>query len=220
MRIHNKNISNNMFCDEPLSRRYFLKLFKSKTQKVSRVGAIPPGELKKLVISIGKGKKINITRLAYDGTPEDPPVAVKIIDIGHDHFTGKFINVERSISESQDKKMIYIKGGGGTIDFNFNDGDILKIEEDIDEQIVEQRNVEEIREILDALDLNEDINISYYDKNEGGVINGVGILKDKNMDTYDFTVVLKLINDIKLSNPREVSLNLDRDQILDLEVVI
>jgi len=209
-----------MFCDEPLSRRYFLKLFKSKTQKVSRVGAIPPGELKKLVISIGKGKKINITRLAYDGTPEDPPVAVKIIDIGHDHFTGKFINVERSISESQDKKMIYIKGGGGTIDFNFNDGDILKIEEDIDEQIVEQRNVEEIREILDALDLNEDINISYYDKNEGGVINGVGILKDKNMDTYDFTVVLKLINDIKLSNPREVSLNLDRDQILDLEVVI
>jgi len=209
-----------MFCDEPLSRRYFLKLFKSKTQKVFRVGAIPPGELKKLVISIGKGKKINITRLAYDGTPEDPPVAVKIIDIGHDHFTGKFINVERSISESQDKKMIYIKGGGGTIDFNFNDGDILKIEEDIDEQIVEQRNVEEIREILDALDLNEDINISYYDKNEGGVINGVGILKDKNMDTYDFTVVLKLINDIKLSNPREVSLNLDRDQILDLEVVI
>jgi hypothetical protein len=209
-----------MFYDEPLSRRYFLRLFKSKEQKVYRKGAIPPDELKKLVISIGKGKKVDITRLSYDGTPEDPPVAVKIIDIGHDHFTGKFINVERSISESQDKKLVFLKGGGGTIDFNFNDGDILKIEEDIDEQIIEQRNVEEMREILDALDLNEDINISYYDKNEGGVINGVGILSDKNMDTYDFTVILKLINDIKLANPREVSLNLDRDQILDLEVVI
>jgi hypothetical protein len=213
-------MSRSLLYEEPLLRRYFLKLFKSKVQKAARKGAIPPEALKKLVISIGKGKKVNITRMAYDGTPEDPPFAIKIIDIGNDHFTGKFINVERSISESQSKKLIFLKGGGGTIDFQFNDGDILKIEEDIDEEIVEQRNVEEIREILDALDLNEDITISYYDKNEGGFINGVGVLTDKNMDTYDFTVVLKLINEIELDSPKEVSLNLDRDQILDLEVVL
>lgn len=205
--------------DEPLIRRYFLKLFKTK-RKRARGQAMSPADVKKLVISIGRGKKVDITRLAYDGTPEDPPVAVKIIDIGSDHFTGKFINVERSISESQSEKMIFVKGGGGTIDFRYDEGDILKIEEDIDEEIVEQRNVDEIKEILDALDLNEEINISYYDKNEGGFINGVGILKDKNIETYDFTVVLNLINEIGLEQPREVSLNLDRDQILDLEVVI
>lgn len=216
--IHNHN--NFVLYHEPLMRRYFLKLFKSKGRKTERTGALSPEELKKLVISIGRGKKVDITRLAYDGTPEDPPVAVKIIDIGSDHFTGKFINVERSISESQSDKRIFVKGGGGTIDFNFKDGDILKIEEDIDEEIVEQRNIEEIKEILDALDLEEEINISYYDKNEGGFINGLGILKDKNMDTYDFTVTLNLINEIPLQHPREVSLNLERDQILDLEVVI
>lgn len=205
--------------DEPLIKRYFLKFFTTKRKK-ARGQAMSPAELKKLVISIGRGKKVDITRLAYDGTPEDPPVAVKIIDIGSDHFTGKFINVERSISESQSEKMIFVKGGGGTIDFRYEDGDILKIEEDIDEEIAEQRNVEEIKEILDALDLNEEINISYYDKNEGGFINGVGILQDKNVETFDFTVVLKLINEIALEQPREVSLNLDRDQILDLQVVI
>jgi hypothetical protein len=205
--------------DEPLNKRYFLKFF-TKKRKKARGQSMSPAELKKLVISIGRGKKVDITRLAYDGTPEDPPVAVKIIDIGSDHFTGKFINVERSISESQSEKMIFVKGGGGTIDFRYEDGDILKIEEDIDEEIAEQRNVEEIKEILDALDLNEEINISYYDKNEGGFINGLGILQDKNMETFDFTVVLKLINEIALEQPREVSLNLDRDQILDLEVVI
>ena len=106
------------------------------------------------------------------------------------------------------------------VDFYFADGDILSLEEDIDEKIVEQRNIEEIREILDALDLKEEITISYYDKNQGGVINGVGILEEKNMETLDFKVTLNLINDIKLKKDRTVILNLNNDKILDLEVII
>jgi len=203
---------------EQRSRRYLMGLFKSKPKV--RAGALLPEEVKSKLIKVGKGKKVKITRLAYDGTPEDPPIEVKIIDIGNNHFTGKVINVERSISEGQSEKLIFIKGGGGTLDFFYDDGDILSLEEDIDEKIVEQRNIEEIREILDALDLKEEITISYYDKAQGGVINGLGTLEEKNMETLDFKVTLTLINDIKLKKDKTIILNLNNDKILDLEVII
>jgi hypothetical protein len=205
-----------------LIKSYFFKIFKSKAKAKIKIreGALLPEELKKLINEIGKNKKINITRLAYDGQPEDKPTTVKIIDIRGDHFTGKVINVERSIKQSEDDKLVYIKGGGGTIDFYYNDGDISSVEEDVDEKIIEQRNVDEIKEILDALDVNEDIIISYYDESEGGVINGIGVLLAKNMETLDFKIRLKIINEIELGQPREVSLNLTRNNILDLEVVI
>jgi hypothetical protein len=219
MRQYNNQNATNIFDDEPRYTRYFLKFFKTKA-KTLRKGILSSVELKKQVIAIGRGKKVDITRLAYDGTPEQPPIAVKIIDIGNDHFTGKVVNVERSISEGESEKLIFVKGGGGTVDFYFADGDIVKIVQDIDEEIVQQRNIDEVKEILEALDLNEDINISYYDRDKGGVINGVGILSDKNLDTFDFKVSLKMINDIELKQDRVVSLNLNRDQILDLEVVI
>ncbi len=205
---------------DSLNRRYFLKLFQTKRRPATRPGALAADELKRKVIAIGRGKKVNITRLDIDGTPEEMPISVKIIDIGADHFTGKVVNVERSISESQSDKLIYARAGGGTVDFRFNDGDIMKVELDIDEQIVTQRNIDEIKEILDALDIGEDINISYYDKNEGGVINGAGTLDEKNMDTLDFKITLRLINEIELKQPREVQLNLEKNEILDLEVVI
>ncbi len=209
--------------ENPLSRRYFLKFFKSKKKKLEELrnpDIIPPDELKKRVIELGRGKKVSILRLSYEGAPEDHPVAVKIIDIGNDHFTGKVINVDREVSESEDKKLIFIKGGGGTIDFLFDDGDILNIEEDIDEEIVQERSIEEVREILEALDLNEEITISYYDKDKGGVINGLGILSEKDMETLDFSVLLKMINKITLKEPRVIALNIEKDQILDLEVVL
>ena len=209
--------------ENPLSRRYFLKFFKSKKKKLEELrnpDIIPPDELKKRVIKLGRGKKVSILRLSYEGAPEDHPVAVKIIDIGNDHFTGKVINVDREVSESEDKKLIFIKGGGGTIDFLFDDGDILNIEEDIDEEIVQERSIEEVREILEALDLNEEITISYYDKDKGGVINGLGILSEKDMETLDFKVLLKMINKITLKEPRVIALNIEKDQILDLEVVL
>jgi hypothetical protein len=223
MRISNFHFQAKLPDDGPLFRRYFFKLFKDKKYSGGRLrhpDAIPPDELKRQVIALGKGKKVNITRLSYDGTPEDQPVAVKIIDIGHDHFTGKVINVEREVSESQETKLIYLKGGGGTIDFNFDDGDIISVVADIDEEIIQERPVEEIKEILEALDLNEDITISYFDRDKGGVINGVGVLSEKDTETLDFTVTLHMINDIKLKEPKKVALNLDKDQILDLEVQI
>ncbi len=223
MRRSNYRFTGSLPDENPHSRRYFLKLFKSKKRiaEDSRdPKSIHPTELKKRVIELGKGKKVSILRLSYDGVPEDHPVAVKIIDIGNDHFTGKVVNVDREVSESQEKKLIFVKGGGGTIDFQFADGDILSIEEDIDEEIIEERSIEEVREILEALDLNEDVTISFYDKDKGGVINGLGVLTAKDMETLDFTVTLKMINEIKLNEPRVLALNLEKDKILDLEVVI
>ena len=219
MRSLHYHFSEHLPDEHPRMKRHFFNLFKTKKKVELREGIMSPEELKERVISIGRGKKVDITRMAYDGMAEDPPIAVKLIDIGGDHFTGKIINVDRSISESQDTGIIYLKGGGGTIDFKYTDGDIMQVEEDIDEEIVQQRNIEGVREILGALDIDEDINISYYDKNEGGVINGTGKLIEKNMESGDFIITLHLINEIKLKKILEVPLNLERDEILDLEVV-
>ena len=119
-----------------------------------------------------------------------------------------------------DDKLVYVKGGGGTLDFYYTDGDVMKVEEDIDESIIEQKNKEELLEILDALDLDEAILISYYDREKGGVMNGSGKLTAKDLENQTFKVELNLINDIELDIPKEIHLDLEKDVVLDLEVVI
>ena len=128
--------------------------------------------------------------------------------------------VERSIKQAENDSIIYVKGGGGAIDFYFDDGDIISIEVDIDQEVIETRNVQEVKEILGALDVNEDIIVSYYDESEGGVINGIGVLLEKDLDTLDFKVKFTMINEIELNEPREILLNLNNDKIVDLEVVL
>ncbi len=208
-----------MLFEEDRITRHFFKFFKSKKAKV-RTGALDPNELKKLVNQIGKHKKANIRRVEYDGTPEETPVSINIVDIREEYFTGKVINVERSIMQDMDEKTVYVKGGGGTIDFYFNDGDIMSIEEDIDETVIKQMNSDELLEILDALDLNESILIGYYDRTKGGVINGVGKLIEKDVAAKTFKVELNLINDIELDDPKTVVLDLEKDSVLDLSVMI
>jgi len=206
--------------DAPISSRYFLKFFKKKSKDPKYENAIPSEKLKKLISDIGRGQKVNITRVTYDGTPEDAPVSVKIVDIREDHFTGRVVNVERSIKQAENDSLVYVKGGGGAIDFYYEDGDIISVEEDIDQEVIETRNVQEVKEILEALDIDEDIIVSYYDESEGGVINGKGKLIEKDMDTMDFKVKFMMINEIDLNNPREILLNLNNDKIVDLEIVI
>lgn len=206
--------------DAPISSKYFLNLFKRKVKAPRFANALSAEDLKKQIEETGKGAKVNITRMTYDGTPEDKPITVVIVDIRSDHFTGKVVNVERSIKQAEDDHVVYVKGGGGSIDFYYEDGDIVTVEKDIDQSVMEQRNIEEIKEILDALDLNEDIIVSYYDDSEGGVINGVGVLTNKNMETMDFAVTFSMINEIELAKPREINLNLNKNKIVDLEVVL
>ena len=158
--------------------------------------------------------------MQYDGTPEEQPIIVKLLAIRDEYFTGEFVNVERSIKQEMDDKLIYVKGGGGSIDFYYTDGDIMSIEEDFDETIIHQMNEDEVLEILDALDLNESIRISYYDQSKGGVMNGTGKLLEKDVSNKSFKVELNLVNDIELDHVKTVSLNLDQIPVFDLEVVI
>lgn len=201
-------------------KRHFINFFKTKKKAQVRPGAMQPEEVKKLINQIGKGKKVNIRRVEYDGTPEEIPISLRILDIREDYFAAKIVNVERSIKQEMNDKLVYVKGGGGNIDFYFKDGDILSIEEDIDEIIFEERNVDELLEILDALDLNESVLLSYYDLKKSGVINGIGRLTEKDLDTQTFTVELNQVNEIELDVPKIVKLNLNIDKVLDLEVML
>ncbi|HID39714.1 MAG TPA: hypothetical protein EYP36_09410 [Calditrichaeota bacterium] len=208
-----------LFMDDRF-KHHFLKFFKSKPKVTVRPGAMTPEAVKKRVQEIGKNKKVNIRRVEFDGTPEEQPISVQIIDIREEYFTGKVINIERSIKQDIDEKLIYVKGGGGTLDFYYTDGDIMSIEEDIDEIVIQEMNEKELLEILDALDLDESILISYYDKEKSGVINGTGKLLEKDIEKHTFKVELNLINEIVLDEPKVIEFNLDQDKVLDLEVVI
>ncbi|MCB0283612.1 MAG: hypothetical protein KDF60_13590 [Calditrichaeota bacterium] len=205
---------------EPRLKRHFLGLFKKKSQPSVRPGALTPDQLKARVQEIGNRKKVNITRVEYDGTPEEKPVTVQIVDIRDEYFTGKVVNLERSIKQDMNDKLVFVKGGGGTIDFYYSDGDIQSVEQDIDESIIEQKNQDELLEILDALDLDEAILISFYDRDKGGVMNGSGKLIGKDIEKKHFKVELNLINDIELDVPKVINLDLEKDTVLDLEVVI
>ncbi len=205
---------------EERRKRHFINFFKSKKKIKVRPGAMQPEEVKKIINEIGKGKRVNIRRVEYDGTPEEVPVSLRILDIRDDHFTGKIVNVERSIKQELDDKLVYVKGGGGNIDFFFEEGDILSVEEDADEIIFDERNPDELLEILDALDLNEAVLLSYYDKKKSGVINGIGRLTEKDLDLKTFTVEMKQVNDIELDNPKVIKLDLNKDKVLDLEVML
>ena len=60
MRKSNDHFAPSWTDDNPLFRRYFFNLFKSKKEKTvvpGRPEAIPPAELKKRVIGLGRGKK-------------------------------------------------------------------------------------------------------------------------------------------------------------------
>jgi hypothetical protein len=201
-------------------KRYFFNLFKTKKRSTVRPGAIEAAKLKKMINEIGRWKKVNIQRVGYDGAPDETLITVQIVDIHKDYFTGKFVNVERSIKQELDDNLVYLKGGGGTLDFNFDDGDIMSVEEDIDELVIKEMPERDLLSILDALDLNEAIIISYYDLNHGGVVNGSGKLSAKNLEDKNFTIALTLINGIELDKPKQIFLDLTKHKVLDLQVVI
>jgi len=218
MKIRNR--SQEILFGLALQRKYFLNLFKSKKGGKVRPGALSPEELKNLINKIGEKKKVNIRRVDFEGNPEPETVSVKIVDIREEYFTGIIINLERSIKQDLNNRLVYVKGGGGTVDFYYADGDIMSVEEDIDEVILVEKDPDELLQILDALDLNESILISYYDQEKGGVINGAGTLAAKNIPAKTFKVELSLINDIELDQPKVINLSLEKNKILDLEVVI
>ena len=198
-----------------LNNRYF---FGKSKKKSGRPGAMMPESIQAKIKKIGLYKKVTVQRVDYEGEISDSTPIV-VTSINDDSFSGYVVNVDRDVREGTGQgSQIFVEGGGGSIEFHFQDGDIASIEEDIDNEIVEQKDKAEVLEILEALDPGDGILVSYYDKSSGGFKNGFGNLLDKNMDEETMAFELKIVNEIELKEPLNVTLDLKKDMILDLQI--
>ncbi len=203
------------------SRRYFWWPFRRKkaAKQQVRPGALSPAEVKKQIDEVGIGKQVQIIRIGFDGTIDDMPIIVEILDIGSEGFTGKIINVERHLIESSTAKLVYAKRGGGTIDFRYDDGDIKEILIPRDEELIsEERDVETLKEVLQALDVDDRVLIAYYDNREKGTLNAEGSIMEKNSET-DFVLRIEKINNIELENKITRNFDIQNDLVIDIELI-
>ncbi len=204
------------------NRRGFWWLFKKKkgVKAETRPGAMSPEQVKAKINEIGIGKQIEILRIGYDGEIDDMPIIVEILDIYEDGFSGKIVNVERQMIESATEKLVYAKKGGGIIHFRFDDGDIKEITVSQDEQLLQQeRNIEALKEILNALDIGDRVMIAYYDEKERGTLNAEGVLLEKSEDGHTFRLQLEKINRIELEKKITKTFSIDKDLVIDIEIV-
>ncbi len=204
-------------------KRYFLKwLFgkKSATTTTLRPGAMPPEQVKETIERFGVGTVVEILRVGFDGTLDDIPIVVEIIDISPEGFTGKIVNVERKIIEESTANVVFAKHGGGTIEFRYDDGDIAEIKEGEDTSVLEQsRDVAALKEILNALEPNDNILVAYYDRAHHGTVNVEGRLVEKSADGNSFKMVIEKVNRIELEQKKEKHFDIDKDLVIDIELV-
>ncbi len=204
-------------------QRYFFKwLFGKKSGATStlRPGAMPPEKVKSMIEQIGTGKVVEILRVGFDGTLDDIPIVVEIIDITPEGFTGKIVNVERKLIEESTSTVVFAKHGGGTIEFRYDDGDIAEIKEGEDTSILEQsRDVNALKEILGALETGDPILVAYYDKENHGTVNVEGRLIERTPDRSKFKMVIEKVNRIELEEKKEKTFDINNDLVIDIEMV-
>ncbi|GAB4379093.1 MAG: hypothetical protein Kow0042_28140 [Calditrichia bacterium] len=179
-----------------------------------------PEAVKQTIQEIGVGKQIEILRIGFDGEIDDMPIIVEILDISESGFTGKIVNVERQMIESTTDKLVYAKKGGGIIEFFYTDGDIKEITVSKDAELLEaERDVEALREILSALEKGDHVIVAYYDSKQRGTLNAEGTIADKNDDGNTFTLKIERINRIELGRKEEKVFNIEKDLVIDIEIV-
>ena len=203
-------------------KRHFWWPFKKKSKKkvVIRPGALSPEKVKEIIQGLGIGKQVEIMRIGYDGEIDDMPIMVELINITDEGFTGRIINVERQMIESATAKLVYARSGGGIIDFRFDDGDIKEISVSQDQELIEQeRNIESLKEILQALDAGDHVIVAYYDTKARGTLNAEGTILKKSEDSSSFDLKIERINRIELEQKKEKSFNIDNDLVIDIEMV-
>ncbi|NOX36957.1 MAG: hypothetical protein GXO78_05410 [Calditrichaeota bacterium] len=208
--------------DTPRKAHFFKKLFgrKSATAVQLRPGAMPPEEVKRKIQQAGVGKVVEILRIGYDGTIDDIPIIVEILDITEEGFTGKIVNVERDLIEESTKTVVFAKRGGGTIEFRYDDGDINEIKEAEDTAIIEEsQDIEALKEVLSALEKDDPILVAYYDKKRRGTVNVEGRLLATNADKTRFRMLVEKINRIELEEKREREFDIKEDMVIDIEIV-
>ncbi len=202
------------------SRRFFLGWFKKKKEvpKV-RPGALLPEEVKKQIQEIGVGKQVQIIRIGFDGSIDDMPIIIELIDIDDEGFTGRVVNPERQMIESATKSVVYAKHGGGIISFRYDDGDIKEILLSQDELILEEeRNVDSLKEILTALDVGDQVLVAYYDPMEKATLNAEGTILEKQSEK-SFKISIEKINHIELEKKVTKQFDVEKDLVIDIELI-
>lgn len=191
-------------------------LFKKKSEY--RKGALPPEEVKKRIKEIGENKVVEIIRIGYDDEIDDMPLILQIKDIQEDYFVGKVINPEREMIEKNSENVVYAKKGGGVIEYRYDDGDIKDIVVSKDEEILQNsKNIEELKEMLQAIEINDPVLICYWDKESHGTINTKGKLVEKKIENYSFKIEIESINNIELQKKQVISFDLQKDLIIDIQ---
>ena len=213
----------NVVDGKPNFRHYFWWPFgKEKKAKpaTARPGALSPEAVKNQIKSYQVGAVIEILRVGFDGTTDDIPMIVEITEVTDTGFSGKIVNVERDLIEEQTEKLVFAKLGGGHIDFNYDDGDIKDISQSSDDQIIsESRDINNLIEILSALEIGDKIIVSYYDKQQHGNVTADGTLLSKSEENKTFRMMLENINKIELEKKIEKVFNIEEDLVIDLGIV-
>lgn len=219
----------NLFCkiekmDElPHFRKFFLWPFGKKKKlnlTAQRPGAVSPEELKRRVKDFGEGAIVEILRIGYDGTIDDIPMMIKIINITEDSFSGKIVNVERQMIEERTEKLIFAKKGGGIIEFYYDEGDIKDIARSVDETVVaESRDVSSQKEILSALEIGDKIMMAFHDEKQHGSVNVEGTLLAKSQENIRFKIMIEKVNGIELEKKAEKEFDILKDLVIDIDMI-
>jgi hypothetical protein len=185
-----------------------------------RPGAMPPEEVKSAVERFGEGMIVEILRIGYDGLMDDMSVLLEIIRISPEGFSGKIVNVERRMIEENSRRLIYVRSGGGVIDFLYSDGDIKEIKESRDaDELTEARDISQIHDLLAALDVEDRILVAYYDEKHRGTVNVEGVLLSKSTGNKIFRIVIEKINGVELETNIEKQFDIDNDLVIDISLV-
>ncbi len=176
--------------------------------------------MKRQINDVGIGSVVEILRIGYDGTIDDLPIIVKIIDIREDGFSGKIVNVERQMIEEGTKSVVFAKKGGGIIEFLYDDGDIKEITKSVDASVVaESRDISAQKEILEALEIGDKIMMAYYDEKQNGSVNVEGTLLSKSPENTQFKIMIEKVNRIEIERKVEREFNIEKDLVIDIDML-
>jgi hypothetical protein len=206
----------NMFIDFRIGKK---EHFWGKRKKTSRPGSMASEDVKKLVEELGTDRKVKIRRIDVMGDMQDAPIEVVITGLFSDHFSAKVVNLERKLIEkAATSGTVYLKGGGGLIDFYYDDGDIKEIIVDVDESIMGEIDTETASEIIVALEEGDTIRVSYFDNVEKSAVNCEGEFL-KRISEVKFILLAKRINSVELPDPHEIELDSTVNPILDIQII-
>ena len=93
-----------------------------------------------------------------------------------------------------------------------------EIIEDIDESIIEELDKDVAREIINALEEGDEVRVSFFDREEKTAVNCIGALIKKFSDEH-FIILATQVNTVHLKSPYEIELNLQKNAILDIQII-